>query len=742
MDYLKEYRSFLNSHYVSGGIRMTIGILLPAFLFGYLHLLPVGLTISLGALAVGITDTPGPIHHRRNGLVACSIITFVVAIITAFTIHLPVVYAIWLTVGCFFFSMLGVFGARATSVGLAAILVLVLQSHYKYHGWEIFKNAFLLAAGSGWYLLLSMVLYTIWPYKLAQQALGDYILSCADYLRIKASFYQKEVAYDAAYQHLLDTQRSMQEKQTLVTELLFKTRSIVKESTHTGRVLMMLFLDTTELFELAMTSHQDYEKLHTYFKETGILEEYQQLIVQLARELDKIGLAVKSGRRSGYRKQIDKQLSEERDHLHDLRMKILNPENLEGFISLRHILDSIDDVAARVRTLHHYTTYDVKLRRQKLQAPKPETFIQHQPIEPHLIVDNLGFKSNIFRHSLRLSLAALFAYVLTSILPFGHPYWVLLTVVVIIKPAYSLTRKRNFERMTGTAIGAALGALLLYLIKNETAIMVLLVVFAAASYSFTRRQYFISVILMTTYLLLMFHLLEPKEFETILKERVIDTAIGGVVALIFSFLLLPVWEHQTIDAYMAAVLKQNLAYYQLITQAFTGKTIDRTERNSARKQSWVALANLTDALNRMLNEPRWKQRNAALLHQFVVSSHTLTSHIATLAYYADHLQPEQILQEYQPVIVASVGRMQKAVNIVEHIENPVVAPPQKEEKKTRALEEKINQLLQQRRQEIEAKQYDTNTRKLVSNLKAITDQFYFIDKIAADVEKVSAKAVA
>ncbi len=739
MDYVKEYRSFLYSHYLSGGIRTTVGILLPAMLFGYFNMLPMGMMISLGALAVNVTDNPGPIHHRRNGFVIGAAITFSVAIITGLVLRQNWLFPIWLGLGCFIFSLMGVFGARATSIGLAAILIIVLQSQHQYTVQQVFVNALYMLAGSTWYILLSLLLYSIRPYLLTQQALGDYILAAADYLRIKASFYQKEVNYEETYKNLLTTQRALQEKGNLVTELIFKTRNIVKESTHTGRVLLMLFLDTTDLFERAMTSHQDYGKLHAYFNETGILEDYNQLINGLAGELDKVGIAVKSGKKSGYRKQLDKQLTEERDHLQELRMKVLNPQNLEGFISLRHILDSIDDIAARVRTLHRYTTYDVKLMRKKIQTPDPETFIQHQPIDVRLMVDNLTFTSNIFRHSLRLSLAAVFAYVISRVLPFGHSYWILLTVVVIIKPAYSLTRTRNFQRLAGTIAGALLGALLLYFVQNKTAVLVLMVAFAAASYSFLRKQYLVSVFFMTTYLLLMFHLVYPQSFETILKDRIIDTAIGSAVALVFSFLLPPVWEHESMDGFMSAVLQRNLEYYRIVAQAFTGKPVAKAESNLARRQSWVALANLSDALNRMLNEPRWKQRNATLLHQFVVSNHMLTSHIATLSIYTDTLQPEHILQEYSPVITSSVSRLQLALHHIQQPEKVADIQMPAEGKKPRALEDKMNKMLQQRRQEIEQKNYNTNTRKLVSDLKAITDQFYFIDKIAADVEKVSGK---
>jgi hypothetical protein len=51
----------------------------------------------------------------------------------------------------------------------------------------------------------------------------------------------------------------VQQKQELTAELLFKTRSIVKESTHTSRILMMVFLDVSDLLERTMASHLDYK---------------------------------------------------------------------------------------------------------------------------------------------------------------------------------------------------------------------------------------------------------------------------------------------------------------------------------------------------------------------------------------------------------------------------------------------------------------------------------------------------
>ena len=90
MDYSREYKRFINSHYLNGAIRITAGITLPAILLGYFHNLSTGIVVSIGAMCVANTDNPGPIHHRRNGMIACILFLFVVSLITGLANGSPV----------------------------------------------------------------------------------------------------------------------------------------------------------------------------------------------------------------------------------------------------------------------------------------------------------------------------------------------------------------------------------------------------------------------------------------------------------------------------------------------------------------------------------------------------------------------------------------------------------------------------------------------------------------------------
>src|SRR5690606_33515723 len=118
-------------------------------------------------------------------------------------------------------------------------------------------------------------------------------------------------------------------------------------------------------------------------------------------------------------------------------------------------------------------------------------------------------------------------YLLSLVINVGnHSYWILLTIMVILKPGFSLTKQRNFQRLIGTIIGGVGGALILILVTDQTSLFVLLLLFMVATYSLIRINYIVSVMFMTPYILIMFSFLDMNTL-TILRERIIDTLIGS-----------------------------------------------------------------------------------------------------------------------------------------------------------------------------------------------------------------------
>ncbi len=737
MDYVRQYKRFINSHYLNGAIRITAGITLPAILLSYFNNLSAGIVLSIGAMCVANTDNPGPIHHRRNGMIACVLIIFLVTLLTGWASGSAVMTGLLVFVFCFVFSLMSIYGNRASSIGVNALLVMVLNIDRHQQGWHILINAAYVLAGGVWYTVLSMLLYSFRPYKLVQQALGDCVQATADFLRIKASFYSRNVDYDKSYRQLLDSQISIQEKQDLLRELIFKSRKIVQESTHTGRILMMIFLDIIDLFERVMTSQQDYRLLHRFFDDSGLMEECRLLILDLATELDGIGLAIMSGKPSVDRSTLSTRIRQLRKRTREqssfegtselrsdssergLERDPADPRSdssvrglaeKEAFIDLGNILDSIQDINDRLHVLHGFTTYDRKLSRNFKTELDYSAFVAHQDMDRKLIIDNLTLDSNIFRHSLRVSIATIAGYIISLFLPFGHGYWILLTVIVILKPSYSLSKKRNVERLMGTLGGALVGLLLIYFIKDRDVLFVLMILFMCGTYVFIRTNYLVCVTLMTPYVLLLFHLLYPTGFRSVISDRVVDTLIGSGLAFLASISFIPNWEHEKMTDFMTAALQTNIDYFRDVAVAFLGKPATVQQYKLSRKHAFVALANLSDAFGRMLSEPQRRQKKITEMHQFVVSNHMLTSYIATLAYYIDPLAMKYANPALQPAVDDIIRRLELSVNILE--DRPATLQP-------RSIE-------------------TIRGNGLATELQPVADQFGFIAKVASDIRKLSA----
>lgn len=741
MDYLKTYKSFIHSQYLSEGVRITAGVLLPAFIMSYFNMLPTGISISLGALFVSGIDSAGPVHHRQNGMMVGIAAITIVTLIAGSLAHSPVLLGIFLFIACFFFSMINIYGTRAGSIGTAALIILTLSIDTRLNLATpalVIRHSLLIATGGLWYMCFSMLLYNVRPYRLAQQALGDYIQATARYFLIRAELYSREVNYKNTFLDLLQQQSVVQHKQTELSELLFKTRSIVKETTNIGRSLVMIHLEVADIFERIMVSNQEYSQLHQYFDETSILNDYYLLAKNLAEKLDAIGIAVKSGASYTSDNDLGQQVINARKELNNLRETYLKPDNIDGFINLIQILENIQDLYDRLLTLQKYTHFESTSGKSNISDTIYKKLISSQKISVGLFIDNLTLKSDTFRHSLRVSIAVLTGFILSHFLKIGHSYWVLLTIIVILKPAFSLTRQRNRNRIAGTLAGILIGVLILFITENNIVLLIFLVLFMAGSYTFFRTNYFISVLLMTPYLVLFYHFLYPADFKILLTDRVIDTLIGSAIAFLASNFIFPLWEREKIKPLMTEMLTEIKQYFSVVAGAFSGKTSAAATRPIARKNALVALANLSDAFNRMLSEPKSQQKGVQTLHRFVVLNHTLTSYIAALSYY---MQIQSIPKSDDFVKVTD--------DIMEHFDTALGFFNNKEithktagKDSLKMLDNKVNVLLEKRKQELEDGRLETATIRPLTNLKSVVDQFKLIYNAAAEINKTAKKMTA
>jgi uncharacterized membrane protein (TIGR01666 family) len=641
----REVQYFLFSQYFSDGLRITLGVLLPSLLFAQLGNFNIGLTLSLGALCVSITDSPGPVAHKRNAMLLCSLTIFLVALITGFVRMNSYLLGLEILLFCFFFSMFMVYGARAAALGTAALVVMILTIDNDLKPLEILIYSGTILTGGIWYMALSLTFFGILPYRQAQQTLGECIHEVARFLRIKAEFYRAGTDLDADYQKLVAQQAVVSEKQDAVREMLFKSRQFIKESYGPGRILILSFIDLIDLYEQITTTHYDYNSLHEKFGKTGILNDVARLISQMANELDDIGFAIQANFRHQPPADLNSQLEQLKNRIDTIGANDKEVSNL----ALKKVLVNLRNLAQRLTDMRQYYQ-----REAALPAPEKNLefsrFVSSQNYDFQVFRENLTFDSAIFKHSFRVALVCLFGYVVTKIFPYGHhSYWVLLTIIVILKPAFSLTKQRNYQRLIGTIAGGAIGILILIFLPNKTVQFILLLIFMICSYSFQRRNYVVSVLFMTPFVLILFNFLGDGNLN-IAEERIIDTLVGSAIAFAASYLIFPSWEADTFRKYLKETLQANLTYMQKLADSLSGKRVRIEDYKLARKQVYVSSANLSAAFQRMASEPKKKQLKTKEVHKFIVLNHILSSYIATIA--SGFMQKETVsppIQYFRPL---------------------------------------------------------------------------------------------
>jgi len=622
----REISSFFYSQYFSDGLRMTFGILLPALVLSQFNHFDLGLTLSLGALCICTIDSPGPVSHKRNGMLIGNLFLFAVAVITGFARLNIYTLGLEITLLSFLFSMFTVYGNRAASVGTCALLIMILMMDKALKAEDVMTYSVTILGGGIWYTIFSLLSSRIRPYRAAQQTLAENINDIARFVRIKADFYRADTDIDENYRKLVSEQIKVSQHQDAVRELLFKSRVMVKESTGAGRTMVLTFVDLVDMFEQIMATHYDYSHIREKFAATGILNEIADILLGMADELDNIAYMVLSNTRNKHKIDFITDLEQLKSRIDAIKTNEPEGSNL----ALKKILINLRDLNERIKSINNYYNSKTKeVLTEKNDNVEYSKFVTHQDFALQIFLDNFSFGSAAFKHALRVALVCLIGFITAKSIAVGHhSYWILLTIIVILKPGYSLSKQRNYQRLIGTIAGGVIGILILIFIPEKTPELILLVVLMIGTYSFTRLNYIVSVLFMTPYILILFKFLNV---GSIVNERIIDTVIGSSIAFIASYLIFPSWEFEQIQENLRDVIHANVNYLAKIAESISGKTVGTTEYKLARKDVFVKSANLSAAFERMTSEPKSKQRKIKEVHKFVVLNHILSSYIATIA---------------------------------------------------------------------------------------------------------------
>ncbi|MCS6765819.1 MAG: FUSC family protein [Candidatus Protistobacter heckmanni] len=607
-----EIKKILFGQLFLSGLQAASGVIGLALLFYFLGGENLALGAVSGVICVSVVDIPSPRKHKFFELLLAVLLTG-----AGMYVMILCRDSVWTTgvavlVISFLAAMLVSYGKKAMPLSFSLFFVIVMALG-KATGYtepaEIEALHFML--GSVCYMAYALLVSSFSEYRNKQQMLADSLFALAKYLRVKAAFYEADADLDACYGALVDKQQAARD---------FVFRNIRNER---DAQLARIFLGALDIYEYILSSHTDYRLLQQHYAGTDLLMFLRDLSEKAAQDMEGIAYSNLRNRETRHPINYAAELMVIEHEIERLGREAANDADRHALAVLSGTRDRIRMAINSVQQLHMVMRTRAQVK-DVLGGLDLKPFLTPVSANPRVLLDQLNLGSPVFRHAIRTTLAMVCGYAVAESLPYAtHSYWVMLTIAVIMRSSFSLTRQRRLDRIMGNVAGCILTAVLLHFHPPQLAVLGVLFMAVAIVHTFATIQYRYASTAACVMALLQLHFISPGSFA--IGERLLDTLVGAALAFAFSYLF-PNWEHMSLPRQIAGLLRANRRY----AGAILGMEATDAQYRLARKQLLDLIAIVSGAYRRMLQEPRNQHRASAQLQEFITRNYMFAAHLAAL----------------------------------------------------------------------------------------------------------------
>lgn len=330
---------------------------------------------------------------------------------------------------------------------------------------------------------------------------------------------------------------------------------------------------------------------------------------------------------------------------------------------LTTMLQYAESQVEKIKTIEHVFDLKIKDVAPEVNQKDLNKFLIPQYYPLSTFINNLSFSSTLFRHSLRLSAALLFGFIIGTFLPFQNIFWILLTIIVIMRPGYGLTKERSYQRTFGTILGGILAFGFLYFIDNTVIISLIAITCILLGMSFTNVSYKTSATFVTMYVVFLYSIISP-DSANVIELRIIDTLLGAVIAYAFNHYFWPSWEFLNTPKHIEKAVMANRLYLNEIALFYNKKGTVSTVYKVTRKNAFVEIGNLMASFQRMSQEPKSKQIKITQVYKLTVLNHTLLSSIASMGTYIQSHKTTAASNAFNSVVATVLGNLDDTLTLL------------------------------------------------------------------------------
>ena len=517
-------RMFVGQHVVNG-VSVGVGVIAVALAADALFGFAAGQPATLGAISASISDLPAPWREKARTMGFGFALALIATV--AMQLALPWPPVALFTVGAIAFAggMVTGLGRWAIAVGMQALIPMVFVLGFPR---ETFATAMgieaLFAAGGIAYIAFALFATIVTDASARRLVASESIREFSIYLRAVAAIFDPETDLEAAYGAAIRQQAALSEQLQAARALLLDHVRRGSESVRLAATLGILL----DAFDALIAAQCQVEVIRDTPTAASLLESVRASMRLGARDLDHLSLEL---------------LATERPTLppdHQLAIDALKSEwaRLEGSdqqlgAAIRRLVLALGHIRRLEQALSDEGTAQASIGDVDLAAFIPVRSYSLAAIKSHFTL-----ASPVLRYSVRLALAMMAGAVVARFLgDAGHGNWVLLTIAVVMRANYGLTKQRRDDRVVGTLIGCVLAA-------GAVAWLPLRALVAAQGISltvfhtFVRLNYRLASVGASVMALVSLHLAQP-ELPAPVLARLADTLIGAAIAHLFSY----VWPH-------------------------------------------------------------------------------------------------------------------------------------------------------------------------------------------------------
>jgi uncharacterized membrane protein YccC len=225
-----------------------------------------------------------------------------------------------------------------------------------------------------------------------------------------------------------------------------------------------------------------------------------------------------------------------------------------------------------------------------------------------------GTSTEAGRHALRLAVVAAIGEIVAQASGLPHGYWIVLTILIVLRPDYASTIYRGVQRAGGTVIGAGLGVATALLLHVGTAALVAAIgVTMTVAYAVFAVNYLLFAVFLTDFVVTLMALLGETAEQTV-AFRLIGTGVGAALALI-GYLVWPSWEGEPAQQKLARLFETQAHFGALVLRAYVRPgAVDTHALQAARRTARQARSDAEASADRLADEPSRPPMTARLAY--------------------------------------------------------------------------------------------------------------------------------